>query len=509
MKRTRDRIAVSLLCIVIAIYGVVFTVASLRRHSTFHSYTLDLGIMAQVTWNTAHGRLFETSIGRATTRELVGSYLGSHVRPILIPLALLYRLWPDPSLLLVLQTAALAAGACPLFVITRRHTGSSWLSLAIACCYLAYPALGFANLYDFHPVCLSIPLLFVAYLALQTDHNVLFWVTTLLALSTKEEMVVPLGTWALILILGRRHRRTGWVLLSIVAAYAVACFGFIIPVLNEGRAYRFLALWSRLLGVPIPAGGAESVIAEGSLLAKIVFVLHLVLPLGLPLFLRFPTSAVALPTLVYLLLGQRSELHTIGWQYPAVLVPWLFLGAVEGLGWLVERCRQAPRTRLILSTAIALMLAGTVGTNLVMNPVVLLAEQGRLQRGSEHDDILRALSLIPPQASVAACGRFGPHLANRRILVPFDYPPPFRLDHVQQADYVLLDLAGAWAIVADDPRAAYADMISQVLQTNNYRVRLWTGRILLLERGLPTAHELEPIMQCVNSLTGEKPLCSP
>ena len=79
----------------IAAYVVLLGASSFARYDAFHATTLDLGIMAQVTWNTAYGRLFETSIGRATNTKLVGSYLGNHVRPILLLIAPLYRLWPD------------------------------------------------------------------------------------------------------------------------------------------------------------------------------------------------------------------------------------------------------------------------------------------------------------------------------------------------------------------------------------------------------------------------------
>jgi hypothetical protein len=83
----------------VIIYVVLFSALSIARYETFHATTLDLGIFTQVTWNTAHGRLFETSIGRATNTELIGSYLGNHVRPILLVLAPFYRLWSDPRFL--------------------------------------------------------------------------------------------------------------------------------------------------------------------------------------------------------------------------------------------------------------------------------------------------------------------------------------------------------------------------------------------------------------------------
>ena len=87
------------LAILILAYTVTYSALSIVKHNTFHSATFDLGIMSQVIWNTAQGRIFEISLDRALDTELIGSYLGNHVRPIFLLIAPFYRLWPDPRLL--------------------------------------------------------------------------------------------------------------------------------------------------------------------------------------------------------------------------------------------------------------------------------------------------------------------------------------------------------------------------------------------------------------------------
>ena len=221
----------------VILYIFVFSTLSLARYNAFHASTFDLGIITQVVWNTAHGRWFETSIDRATNTELVGSYLGNHVRPILLLLAPLYRLWPDPRLFLILQSVALGAAALLLYRIARQQTGDMRGALVVACCYLAYPALGFLNLVDFHPIALTIPLLYLAYWALLERRIRLFWVAVVLALATKEEMVVPIGTWGLVNLLDRERRRIGLGLVVLAGVWAVLGFGLIIPTFNEGQPY--------------------------------------------------------------------------------------------------------------------------------------------------------------------------------------------------------------------------------------------------------------------------------
>ncbi|MEA3375497.1 MAG: DUF2079 domain-containing protein [Chloroflexota bacterium] len=261
----------------VIIYTLLFSALSIARYDAFHATTFDLGIMTQVTWNTAHGRLFETSIDRATNAQLVGSYLGNHVRPILLLIAPVYRLWPDPRLLLILQSLALGLAAVPLHWIAHAQTNDRRAASIVAACYLAYPAMGFLNLVDFHPIALSIPLLFLAYWALEEKRMVLFWIAVVLALSTKEELVVPLGVWGVVNLLRKEKRGVGLGLVALSAAWAMVSFGVIIPTFNEGEPYRFWRLWSHLpfLSQAGPQRRTAQVIGSGSAQTMALFLIHL------------------------------------------------------------------------------------------------------------------------------------------------------------------------------------------------------------------------------------------
>lgn len=509
MSQRKDRVAVCLLGVAVGLYIAVFTALTVIRYDTFHAATFDLGLTAQVMWNTAQGRWFETSIDRATNVALIGSYLGNHVSPILLLLAPLYRLWPDPRLLLVLQSIALGMAAFPLYWIARQRVGSPTTALIVACCYLAYPALGFLNLFDVHSIVFSIPLLFLAYWAWLEKRHALFWVAVVLALFTKEEVAVPLWMWGVVNLWQRERRLTGLALLALGGVWFVLCLGWVIPFYNEGQPYRFLQLWSHLPGISVqPSLGGTAQVADVSSETYILFLIHLFLPLGFLPFLGPASFVVALPSLVYLLLGKRPAFHSVGYQYPAVLIPWFFLAAVEGLqraGRLTGRLGRGRLGRL----GLAFMVIGTIGINVPLNPIYLYARAGFFRPDPYHAEIGEALAQIPPQAGVATVNRFGPQLANRRILVALEYPPPLRLDHVQMADYVLLDLVDCRTVSSPEPRAAYADIVSQVLQTRQYRVRNWSGRILLLERGTPMPEELTGVLDYVGYLAERDWPCWP
>ena len=511
MKRSRRQVTGLLLSAAVLLYVVIFSALSIARYNTFHATTFDLGIMTQVVWNTAHGRWFETSIDRATNIELVGNYLGNHVRPILLLLAPFYCLWPDPRLLLILQSVALGVAAVPLYWIARRPAGTSTAALIVACCYLAYPALGFLNLVDIHPVAFSILFIFLAYWAWLEGRTTLFWIAVLLALSTKEEMVVPIAAWGLVNLLQRGKRRIGLGLLTLAGAWAVLCFGLVIPYFNEGQPYRFWQLWSHLPGLsaqPSVQGGTAQPAMGASPETIILFLLHLALPLGFLPFLGPASLVVALPSLAYLLLGKRPAFHSVGYQYPAVLIPWFFLAVVEGLQRLRRMASWSGRFRYY-RLGLAFLLIGTIGANIPLNPILLYTRQGAFRPDPYHEQVVEALAQIPPESGVATVNRLGPSLANRRVLVALEYPPPLRLDHVQMADYVLLDLVDCRTVPALDQRAGYAEIVTQVLHTGLFRVRYWSGRILLLERGIPTEERLEDVLAYVADLVEQNRPCWP
>src|SRR4051794_35318511 len=147
------------LAVVLAtLLGVTFFAATnwiaFARHDAFLTGRFDLEIYTQVIWNTGHGHPFQTTLLKSNL-----SHLAEHVALVLVPIAALYRLLPDPKLLLVLQQAALALLGVPLFIVARRALGSGWQALLVLACFYLTPALAGVALDDFHAVPIaSLPL---------------------------------------------------------------------------------------------------------------------------------------------------------------------------------------------------------------------------------------------------------------------------------------------------------------------------------------------------------------
>jgi len=184
--------------VLIAAYFLYFGALTVQKHDAFQTTAFDLGNVDQAVWNTRHGRLLAlTNIEGLTNR------LGTHVEPILVPISLLYFVWSDPRALLLLQTAVIALGAWPVYLIARRvsdhrrdtqaYLAQEALPLTFVLVYLLFPALQSANVFDFHAVALAPTFFLFAFYYLLAERWGRFALFALLTMSCKEDAPLLVG----------------------------------------------------------------------------------------------------------------------------------------------------------------------------------------------------------------------------------------------------------------------------------------------------------------------------
>ena len=383
-----------LVWVVAAAFAGGFGATAVLRHRAFESGRFDLGNMTQAVWSTAHGDFL--SVTNVHGEQV--SRLGSHFDPILTLFAPLWWLWPDPELLLVIQAAAVGAGALPVFWLARKHVASDRAAAALAVAYLLSPPVQWLTVSDFHPVALACPLLLYAWWHLDEGRLWAFALLAAAAIGTKEHVglvVAAIGVWYAV-----RHRapRTG---AAIAAAAGVA------------------ALVAALVVVPhfAPAGASafesryESPSLDGrdaSYLASLLLPLAL-LPLAGPLAL-----IAALPELGLNLLSGTVTQTSVKTHYAATAAPALLAATVFGVARLGARFAYV---------AVAAALAGTV----VLGPL------GRVEaRADAHNAAARrAIALVPDGAPVSATNSLGAHLSARKRV--FSFPV------LREAEWVIVD----------------------------------------------------------------------
>lgn len=176
----------------IGLYAIIFSVISIWKYSNFLYGGLDLAIINNVFFNTAHGSWFWSSIQDH-------AYPGDHFTPILILLLPIYYLWQSPETLLILQSIFLGLAAWPIYKIAEIKLGSKY-SLWIAVLWLVCPLTHNINLFEFHFIAfLPFFLLMAFYFYIQKSYNLLL-VFSFLSLLIREDVSFILIVFGILII---------------------------------------------------------------------------------------------------------------------------------------------------------------------------------------------------------------------------------------------------------------------------------------------------------------------
>ncbi|CAN5138057.1 hypothetical protein BH11PAT1_BH11PAT1_3430 [soil metagenome] len=418
------------LLIAILLYFIYFTYSSFLRYDNFYTGRFDLGNMAQTVWNTMHGRIFQLTDPNGTDTV---SRLATHADFILILFAPIYTLWPNPKMLLLIQTAVLSLGALFVYKLAKQILKSPQFALTFALLYLSNPSLERSNLYDFHPVTLTTTFLLGAFFFLRNKRYGWFLLFALLAGLAKEQVWIIVGLMGGYMVVVQKKILEG----SLLFIGGIALFYYFVTYAIPG------ALGSQHFALSYYSdfGDKPSSIIKNILFSplktlmiafqpdRIDFLKQIFLPVGYyalfaPLFLLF-----ASPDFVINLLSNNAQLHQIYYQYTATLTPFIFIASIYAVFYLIKRFpRITLQTHMgiiivcgIFSAYIYGPLPGSMNPNIAMfiNPV------------QNKQEVNQFLTSIPKQYSIAASNNVGSHLSQRQRI----YTLPIGID---KADMIVL-----------------------------------------------------------------------
>jgi uncharacterized membrane protein len=394
------------------------------RYDHYLAGRFDLGNMVQAVWSTAHGRPLDVTLasGEQTVR------LAAHADIFLAALAPLWVVFPSPLLLVVVQAAALALGALPVFWLARKHIRSDWGAVLMVWAYLLYPWLVWGQVNDFHSITVGSCFLLFAIWALDSDRLVFFAVFAVAALTTHELvglLVAGLGVWY---ALARGRRRAGAVIAAGGLAWTALFLGVVIPHFAEGQS-PFYGRFASTGGSP--GGILETALQDPLTILRavtsgedIVYLMLLVFPLAFMLVFA-PGIALASSALVAMnLLSDWPTTTNPKFQYTTPLIPFLIAATIFGVArFSPGRARGA--AIVVAFSALLFIVAGP--TKMVLGYEVPAAEEAALKT---------AIGMVPDEAAVSSTQLLGGRLSARRVIYSF---PVFR-----EADWVVVDRTDTW-----------------------------------------------------------------
>jgi uncharacterized membrane protein len=488
--------------------GSLLAGLSIARYLGYNAGMLDLGNMSQAIWSATQGQplLYSTAQGANASR------LSGHVEAVYFLFAPLYALWPDPRLLLVVQAALFALGALPVYRLALRRTGSRFAARSLSLIYLLYPTALTSVLFDFHSDTLAMPLLLFALDALDARAWRRYALFVALALSCKFYLAAPVAGIGVYAYLWGGQRRAGALTIVAAALYGAIAFLVVRPLfagVAVGAAQSSQGYLSYYFG---RIGEIRDTLGDRLLSAIVVF--------GPALLIAWRGWRWLLPglpiALAALLTTGPGGAYDFRYHHYAVVVPFIMLAAISGVGLHMERAvsparagarfrsRRGWRGDLVL-TLVTVVLFTALLVDTPLNPLFWLHLPGQgldqsvygiTARDGVKDRFLA--EQVPPGAPLAASTFLAPHLANRSTLYLVRYPDEPRAGRLPgvlpQVDLALADalfdyyvpITGGYGGGLDYDR----DAIGLLLRDRSFGMVAARDGLLLFQRGAPAEQVL-------------------
>jgi len=346
----REGLDQAFLFAIAAVYVWILVDTQGRHHHDLHTGAYDLGIYTSLLWNTLQGDFLACPFIKG------GTHMSAHFDPILALFSPLLALWRDAEALIALQAAWLAAGVFPLYHLARHHlrrfAGGRSFALALAVAYLVHPALHGINLFDFHSLALSVPVIFwVVYFAERRAWKRYAGALVFLLL-VREDMAFQGVCVGLYLVAARKERRAGLLTIAgslawlvIVKQVFMGDSSLLMKESQESYAYGsyFRGLTPRgsgMMGMLLNLLTNPMLVVEQVLQPeRLGYWARLLVPLGLLPFFAGWRALLVTYGLAFTALATKEVVYSTEFHYSATILPGLFCAAVFGAGSLLQRGR--------------------------------------------------------------------------------------------------------------------------------------------------------------------------
>ncbi len=406
--------------IIIAAYCALFITLTLLRYANFRASNLDTAIFSQVIWL--------MSRFKAPFSTIRGTNLyGDHFAPILVLLVPLYWIKGNVPALLTVQTIVISLGALPLYLLARDKLSSRPVAVAVSAAFLIYPATQFLNLFDFHPEAIGLTCLLFAFLAIDRKKFGWFYATCFLAAMCKEDMVLAVLVLG-ILVYFLYDKRAGKIVAFSSLLYFVVVVLFLLPAFAPA-GYQYSSRLGQFGKSPTEA--LKNMIIHPRHTIEVLatrtnlrYILDLLLPVAFLAAFAPVYLLPALPAFAINIISDFGPQHTIGFQYTAAIIPFVFIAAIFGLRRIKKWLEGGFRAKLALGAVAWIMLLCVLGANIYYGPSPVSGgwRSSAYTSDAHIDAIRKGLALIPNNASVSAQVFLLDHLSEREKLYMFPEP---------------------------------------------------------------------------------------
>lgn len=494
-----------LIFLLISVYALAFSVFTVLMYYSFKTYAWDLGIFTQSLWSTINlGKPFYYTIEVMVNPSL--NFFGTHFSPVLFLVVPIYAVFQSPLTLLVLQSFVIGLAALPLYWIAKKKLNSKLWGLVFAAAFLLNPALQGMNSFDFH-VEAFIPLFFL--LAFHYfDSNKWFkgLIFSLLTISTIEFSALLTLFLGLYFLTKAYFQVSKTGLRPQMKSIAVTTFLVISSILWLFLAFHLMYMINPLKASGLPGNWdnwgrsindvflniiTNPIKALGTMvnpIEKIYYVFVILTPVVFLPLLAPPELFLVLPWMLAALLSEYPPYYQPYFQYYGFIAAQIFIAAVYGARNLLRRDCKNPHFPWIKKKLMTMIILVSLISAFAVSPFGLPALSTRPIALTSHTSAIeRALSLIPPDASVASQNDILAHLAQRKYAYVLSWP----MD--AEVDFIVLDLKSSHVEYRPTPTSVSPiEALPEILTSGKYGLLLSADGVLLFEKGYTGQYRFEP-----------------
>lgn len=338
----------------IVLYTALGTVLNWYRMRALRQ-GFDFLVYEQPIWNTVHGRPFAQSM-----YSFAPTHLGVDLALFELWVAPFYALWQSPLALFVVISLGAALAAWPLFLIAREAHDSALAGLAWAALYLLFLPVLTITVDEFQPRLFAATALLWAYWFYRRERALPFWLCLIVALTVRSDVGLVVGCFGLFALTERRPWPFSIAPLVVGFGYWAAAVFVIVPAFAGGHGFLWQVNYA-WLGADTRAIVATLLTHPGYTLRGVVtlekarYLAQLLWPLAFLSLLRPRLLLIAAPIFALNLLSGELVQFDVLHQYQALIIPFLFLAAIEGLADLRAAEEPARLRRLLIPGCAALI----------------------------------------------------------------------------------------------------------------------------------------------------------
>lgn len=475
----RDKL---LILSLVTCFTLIYTFVGIQKHVQFQTFAWDTAVFVQQLY-------LLTNFQHPYSSLLNVHILSDHFQITFLSFgSLFYYLWRDPKVLFLFQATFACFSAIPLFYISKlilketklKKTEVNLLSLILCFTYLSSVSFQGMMTDEFHNEPLvALPLLLMFYLHL-SKKNILFFVSVIFVLLTKEIFGLIIAIFGIYIILTSHEIKKGIITLILGLLTFYFLLFILMPNLSLTDQYIHFAAGNRPTDI-------INKITNDPILIFTEFINHpdkqktiisslfsfSFLPLLSPINLIMPLSSLALRFFD----DSTPRLYQFNNHYAVPYISFLAVSSIFGLKKLIEILNKfkIPLQKIFLFLIIIILGFSFFQTLIFKGSLNSIFKKDFYEPKSWQKDTYDLIKQVPKNSIIASQNSLLPHLSERE---EFYLLPKFEED----TEYIVLDLEDGPNKFSPISLEQTQELMDQVILKNQFEIIWQQNKAVLLKR---------------------------